>query len=65
MIKTIIAFILFALVSLTVKSQHLIITNNSDSIEAKIIDRDDSMFHFREYQSHGKKNILLFLLLKS
>lgn len=46
------------------KSQYLIITNNNDTIEAKILDRDDTTYHYKRLQKPKKEDYISINLVK-
>jgi hypothetical protein len=46
------------------KSQYLIITNNNDTIEAKILDREDTIYNYRRIQKPTKKDYISINFVK-
>lgn len=47
MLKLLITFIALILIGLTANAQHLIVTNNNDTIEAQILFKNDSIYQYK------------------
>lgn len=61
--KLILAFIAVLFCS-GINAQHLIITNNNDSIEVKILDKDDSIYHIKRLQKPKQEGYITESFIK-
>lgn len=56
--KNLLLIAAFFLIVPIAKSQYLIVTTNNDTIEAKILDRDDTTYHYRRLQKPKKEDYI-------
>lgn len=64
MLKLLITLIAIALVAFTANAQHLIVTNNNDTIEVKILDKDDSLYHVKRLEKPKREEYIAESLIK-
>jgi hypothetical protein len=50
--------------AITARAQHLIVTNNNDTIEAQILEKNDSVFHIKRLQKPKREDYISASLIK-